>query len=158
MFERTSAVESAIADAAALAGGNPIASHHLLMAALKDPNNSATRALAGAGVDVVALVEALATASVVGSTDEPPAERGGHELTLRLDGETLTVTTSEPTLLELAHAAWERLGLDGAELSGRDDRSTPLAELWSALSDVLDSLGRPRPDVTPLPARPRRRP
>jgi ATP-dependent Clp protease ATP-binding subunit ClpC len=141
MFERTSAVEAAIADAAALAGGNPIASHHLLLAALKDPNNAATRALAGAGVDVAGLVAALGRASVSGSSDEPPAERGRQSLVLRLDGETVTVSTTDPALVTLARSAWQRLGVEGPELSGGDDRAAALVDLWSALSDVLAALG-----------------
>ena len=45
----TPATDATLTEAARLAGGAPVGSHHLLLAALADPNSAAARTLAGLG-------------------------------------------------------------------------------------------------------------
>ena len=48
----TPATDATLAEAARLAGDAPVGSHHLLLAALADPDSAAARTLAGLGVDL----------------------------------------------------------------------------------------------------------
>ena len=72
----TPAAEASVTAAVRLAGTKPIGSHHLLLAALDDPNSAAARTLAGLGVDLDQAREALRTVDVTGTSDEQPEERG----------------------------------------------------------------------------------
>ena len=48
----TPAADSGLDDAARLAGGGPVGSHHLVLAALGDPGTAAARALTALGIDL----------------------------------------------------------------------------------------------------------
>ena len=68
----TPATDATLAEAARLAGDAPVGSHHLLLAALADPDSAAARTLAGLGVDLERARELLRTADVTGTSDERP--------------------------------------------------------------------------------------
>ncbi len=55
----TPAADTSLDEAARLAGPNPVGSHHLLLAALADPDAAAARVLASLGVDLDQAREAL---------------------------------------------------------------------------------------------------
>ena len=71
----TPAADTSLSEAARLAGSQPVGSHHLLLAALGDPDTAAARALAALGVDLDQAREALRSADVTGTSDEQPEER-----------------------------------------------------------------------------------
>src|SRR5499425_77047 len=68
----TPAAEASLDEASRLAGSRPVGSHHLLLAALADPNTAAARALAELGVDLDQAKQALRTVDVTGTSDEQP--------------------------------------------------------------------------------------
>ena len=70
----TPAADVTLSEAARLAGSRPVGSHHLLLAALADPDTAAARALAALGVDLDQAKEALRSMDVTGTSDEPPEE------------------------------------------------------------------------------------
>ena len=72
----TPAADTSLSEAARLAGSKPVGSHHLLLAALGDPDTAAARALAALGVDLDQAREALRHADVTGTSDEQPEEAG----------------------------------------------------------------------------------
>jgi len=101
----TPATDATLTEAARLAGGAPVGSHHLLLAALADPNSAAARTLAGLGVDLDQARESLRTADVTGTTDEPPEEAGRRQMSLQVADETLTVVIVDPVLVAAGKAA-----------------------------------------------------
>src|SRR6266566_6051193 len=60
----TPAADTSLSEAARLAGSQPVGSHHLLLAALGDPDTAAARALAALGVDLDQASDALRNADV----------------------------------------------------------------------------------------------
>jgi ATP-dependent Clp protease ATP-binding subunit ClpC len=131
--------------AAQLAGADPVASHHLLTAALSDPNGAATRALTSAGIDVSALVDALQNASVEGTSEDTPAQRGRRHTSLRVDDDAVVVRCDDPELVELAREVWSERQFGDRELSAADDEGRPVAGLLKVLEDVLHAIGTPEP-------------
>jgi ATP-dependent Clp protease ATP-binding subunit ClpA len=102
----TPATDATLAMAAQLAGEAPVGSHHLLLAALADPNSAAARTLAGLGVDLVQARELLLTADVTGTSDEAPEEAGRRQMSIEvIAGETLTILVVDPVLVAAGEAA-----------------------------------------------------
>ena len=101
----TPATDATLTEAARLAGGAPVGSHHLLLAALADPNSAAARTLAGLGVDLDQARDLLRTADVTGTSDEPPEEAGRRQMSLQVADETLTVVIVDPVLVAAGKAA-----------------------------------------------------
>jgi ATP-dependent Clp protease ATP-binding subunit ClpC len=101
----TPATDATLAEAARLAGDAPVGSHHLLLAALADPDSAAARTLAGLGVDLDQARELLRTADVTGTSDEPPEEAGRRQMSLQVTGETLTIVVVDPVLVAAGEAA-----------------------------------------------------
>jgi ATP-dependent Clp protease ATP-binding subunit ClpC len=101
----TPATDATLAEAARLAGDAPVGSHHLLLAALADPDSAAARTLAGLGVDLDQARELLRTADVTGTSDEPPEEAGRRQMSIQVTGETLTIVVVDPVLVAAGEAA-----------------------------------------------------
>ena len=80
-------------------------SHHLLLAALADPDSAAARTLAGLGVDLDQAKELLRSADVTGTSDEPPEEAGRRQMSIQVTGETLTIVVVDPVLVAAGEAA-----------------------------------------------------
>ena len=158
----TPATDATLTEAARLAGGAPVGSHHLLLAALADPNSAAARTLAGLGVDLDQARESLRTADVTGTSDEPPEEAGRRQMSLQVADETLTVVIVDPVLVAAGKAALkavnENAGARAAEASsgtgeageavagepatttvirGDHPAAASLADVWRELRDSL---------------------
>jgi ATP-dependent Clp protease ATP-binding subunit ClpA len=112
--DATPATDATLAEAARLAGGSPVGSHHLLLAALGDPNSAAARTLASLGVDLDRARESLRSADVTGTTDESPEEAGRRQMSVQVTDETLTVVIVDPVLVKAGKAA-----LDAVNASAR---------------------------------------
>ena len=139
----TPAADAGLAEAARLAGGEPVGSHHLLLAALADPDSAAARTLTALGVNLDEARAALRDADVTGTSDEPPEQRGRRHMTLRVTGESLTLQATDPALLALARAAVEAVGDQAAgpgTISGDLPVSGSLAQVWLALRDSLEDI------------------
>ena len=90
-------------------------SHHLLLAALADPDSAAARTLAALGVNLDEARAALREADIAGTSDEPPEQRGRRRMAVRVAGESLTLEATDPSLVALARAAIEAAGDQAAE-------------------------------------------
>jgi ATP-dependent Clp protease ATP-binding subunit ClpC len=105
----TPAADSSLSEAARLAGGHLVGSHHLLLAALSDPDTAAARALAGLGVDLDRAREALRNADVTDTTDELPEEAGRRHMVLRVSDQQLTIEATDAVIVDLARSVVEAL-------------------------------------------------
>jgi ATP-dependent Clp protease ATP-binding subunit ClpA len=139
----TPAADTSLDEAARLAGPNPVGSHHLLLAALADPDSAAARALVSLGVDLGQAREALLSADVTGTSDEPPEDAGRRQMLIRVDEDKLTIEAADQAIVQLGRAALDALG-DRADPPGtiRGDlpTSASLANAWQALRDSLEDI------------------
>ena len=101
----TPAAEATVSEAARLAGSGPVGSHHLLLAALADPDSAAARVLADLGVDLDQAKEALRGANVTGTSDEPPEVAGRRQMVIQVTDELVTVVATDPTIVAAAKSA-----------------------------------------------------
>jgi ATP-dependent Clp protease ATP-binding subunit ClpA len=131
----TPATDATLTEAARLAGGAPVGSHHLLLAALADPNSAAARTLASLGVDLDQARELLRTADVTGTTDEPPEEAGRRQMSLQVTDETLTVVIVDPVLVAAGKAALE--AVNASAEPGQDGKSGEASTGDSATASVI---------------------
>jgi ATP-dependent Clp protease ATP-binding subunit ClpA len=141
----TPAADTSLSEAARLAGSQPVGSHHLLLAALGDPDTAAARALAALGVDLDQAREALRNADVTGTSDEQPEEAGRRQMLIRVTDKQLTIEATDPVIVDLGRAALHALG-EKADPPGtiRGDLpvSASLANVWQALHDSLGAIHR----------------
>jgi ATP-dependent Clp protease ATP-binding subunit ClpC len=141
----TPAADTSLSEAARLAGSQPVGSHHLLLAALGDPDTAAARALAALGVDLDQAREALRTADVTGTSDEQPEEAGRRQMLVRVMGDQLTIEATDPVIVGLGRAALDALGEKASPpgtIRGDLPESASLASVWQALHDSLGVIGR----------------
>src|SRR5512146_2517320 len=87
----TPAADATLTEAARLAGAQPVGSHHLLLAALADPESAAARALTLLGVNLGHAREALRDIDVTGTSDELPEEAGRRRMVIHVTGDRLTL-------------------------------------------------------------------
>jgi hypothetical protein len=59
---------------------------------------------------------------------------------MRLDGSTLRLETSDPTLVEQAKAALAAIGTTDQTIRGDDPSGTGFAEIWRAWRDALETI------------------
>src|SRR5436190_1872854 len=141
----TPAADTTLSEAARLAGTQPVGSHHLLLAALADPDTAAARALAALGVDLDQAKEALRGADVTGTSDELPEEAGRRQMLIHVSDERLTIEAADPVIIEAGQAAARALG-DQASPPGtiRGDlpASASFSTVWQALHDSLQTIQR----------------
>jgi ATP-dependent Clp protease ATP-binding subunit ClpA len=142
----TPAADTSLNEAARLAGPDPVGSHHLLLAALADPDTAAARALAALGVDLDQAREALRTADVSGTSDEPPEEAGRRQMLIRVAEDKLTIEAADPAIVRLGRAALEALGGGADTIRGDLPAAASLSNAWLALRDSLDAIRRRVPD------------
>ena len=141
----TPAADISLSEAARLAGSQPVGSHHLLLAALGDPDTAAARALAALGVDLDQAREALRTADVTGTSDEQPEEAGRRQMLIRVTDEQLTIEATDPVIVDLGRAALAALGEKAGPpgtIRGDLPESASLANVWQALHDALGVIQR----------------
>jgi ATP-dependent Clp protease ATP-binding subunit ClpC len=139
----TPAADAGLAEAARLAGDQPVGSHHLLLAALADPDSAAARTLTALGVNLGEAREALRNAQVSGTSDEAPEERGRRQMTVRVTDGGLMLEVTDPALAALARAAAEALGdrvPEPGSIPGDLPTSDSLAQVWLALRDSLEDI------------------
>ncbi len=134
----TPAADISLAGAARLAGAGPLGSHHLLLAALDDPNTAAARALLALGVDLDSARETLRTADVTGSSDELPEEAGRRQMVITVTDDRLTLEATDSQIIELGRAAAKALRTSAStppqpgELTAESGESGGSAESTSA--------------------------
>jgi ATP-dependent Clp protease ATP-binding subunit ClpA len=143
VLNTTPAADTTLSEAARLAGSRPVGSHHLLLAALADPDTAAARALAALGVDLDRAKETLRGADITGTSDEPPEEAGRRQMIIQVTGDRLTIEATDPVLTEAGRAALQALG-DQASPPGTIRGDLPacasLSTVWQALHDSLHSI------------------
>jgi ATP-dependent Clp protease ATP-binding subunit ClpA len=141
----TPATDISLNEAARLAGSQPVGSHHLLLAALGDPDTAAARALAALGVDLDRAREALRNADVTGTSDEQPEEAGRRQMLIRVTDNQLTIEATDPVIVDLGRAALHALGEKAnpaGTIRGDLPASASLAHVWQALHDSLVAIQR----------------
>jgi ATP-dependent Clp protease ATP-binding subunit ClpC len=139
----TPAADAGLAEASRLAGDHPVGSHHLLLAALADPDSAAARTLTALGVNLEEAREALLHAEVTGTSDEQPEQRGRRHMAVRVTGGGLVLEVTDPGLQALARAAAEALGNQAPEpgtIPGDLPVSASLAQVWLALRESLEDI------------------
>jgi ATP-dependent Clp protease ATP-binding subunit ClpA len=163
----TPAADASLAEAARLAGAGALGSHHILLAALVDPNTAAARALVSLGVDLDRAREVLRAADVTGSSDELPEEAGRRQMLITVTDDRLTLEATDTAIIQLGRAAADalraRLGAPGqpgesgetgesgssaettsagqsAVIRGDDPVSGSLGLVWQALHDSLEDI------------------
>jgi len=145
VMSTTPAADTTLSEAARLAGSRPVGSHHLLLAALADPDTAAARALAALGVDLDQARQTLRSTDITGTSDEPPEEAGRRQMVIRVTGGRLTIEATDPVLTEAGRAALHALG-DQASPPGTIRGDLPacasLSTAWQALHDSLHSIQR----------------
>ena len=141
----TPAADTSLSEAARLAGSQPVGSHHLLLAALGDPDTAAARALAALGVDLDQAREALRNADVTGTSDEQPEEAGRRQMLIRVTDNQLMIEATDPVIVDLGRAALHALGEKAGPagtIRGDLAASASLANVWQALHDSLEAIQR----------------
>src|ERR1700722_3402207 len=141
----TPAADTSLSEAARLAGAQPVGSHHLLLPALGHPDAAAARALAALGVDLDQAREALRTADVTGTSDEPPEEAGRRQMLIRVTDDQVTIEATDQVIVDLGRAALAALGdktSPPGTIRGDLAESFSLANVWQALHDSLGVIAR----------------
>jgi ATP-dependent Clp protease ATP-binding subunit ClpA len=114
----TPAVDATLAEAARLAGEQPVGSHHLLLAVLADSSSAAAKALASAGLDLDQAKDALRGVDITGTSDEQPEEAGRRQMNIQVTGELVTVVAADPIIVEAGQAALLALATHGESGQG----------------------------------------
>jgi ATP-dependent Clp protease ATP-binding subunit ClpA len=141
----TPAVDTSLSEAARLAGTGPVGSHHLLLAALADPDSAAARTLAALGVDLDGAKEALRSVDVTGTSDEPEEEAGRRQMLIRVAKDRLTIEAADAGLINLGRAALNTLGVRAREpdtISGDLAEAAGLSHVWLSIRDALQDINR----------------
>jgi ATP-dependent Clp protease ATP-binding subunit ClpA len=139
----TPASMTTLTEAARLAGGQAIGSHHLLLAALADSDSMVARALTTLGLDLDQAREALAGADVAGTTDEQPEEAGRRQMIVRAGQDKVTIEATDPLIVVTAQAALRALGdeaVASGEIRGDQPGGAALTEVWQALRSSLATI------------------
>jgi ATP-dependent Clp protease ATP-binding subunit ClpA len=145
VLNATPAADTTLSEAARLAGTHPVGSHHLLLAALADPDTAAARALSALGVDLDQAKEALRGADVTGTSDELPEEAGRRQMLIHVSNERLTIEAADPVIIEAGQAAVKALGDQASPpgtIRGGLPASASLSAAWQALHDSLQAIQR----------------
>lgn len=141
----TPAADASLDEAARLAGPGPVGSHHLLLAALADPDSAAARVLTGLGLDLERARQALGGADVAGTSDELPEERGRRHMLVRATSDRVVIEVTDQAIIDFGLAAVAELGAQaGPEgvISGDLPASASLARVWESLRDSLADIRR----------------
>jgi len=144
----TPAADISLTQAARLAGSQPVGSHHLLLAALADPDSAASRALSAFGVTLEPLKEALRKTDVTGTSDEQPEEAGRRQMVLKVTDEKITIEATDPLIVRAGQAALSALGGEAGVIRGDLPVAASLSNVWQALHDSLEAIKR-RAEQTP---------
>jgi ATP-dependent Clp protease ATP-binding subunit ClpC len=160
------AADVTLTEASLLAGDSPVGSHHLLLAALVDPNSAAAKALTAIGVDLNQAKDALRDVAIEGTSDELPEDAGRRQMNIQVSEETVTFLATDPAIAKAASDALKAVGpvsgteggteggLPGGVIRGADLQGAAaagLAAAWKSLHDALETITRtattPRKDA-----------
>jgi ATP-dependent Clp protease ATP-binding subunit ClpA len=139
----TPAADATLTEATRLAGGQPVGSHHLLLAALADTDSAAARALAALGVDLERARETLRGADVTGTSDEQPEVAGGRQMVIHVGEDRVTIEAADPVIVAAGQAALSALGDEaGADdtIRGDEPAGASLSSVWQALRESLATI------------------
>jgi ATP-dependent Clp protease ATP-binding subunit ClpC len=149
----TPAADATLAEAARLAQGALVGSHHLLLAALGDPESAAARVFARLGVDLDRAKEALRTADVTGTSDELPEEAGRRQMAVQVTDEMLTIVLTDPVIVAAGKAALQAVNENTAvseepastsatvtTIRGDHPAAASFATVWQALNASLTKI------------------
>ena len=145
VLSATPAADTTLSEATRLAGTQPVGSHHLLLAALADPDTAAARALAMLGVDLDQAKEALRAVDVTGTSDEQPEEAGRRQMVIHVADDRITIEATDPITVEAGRAALDALADQagqGGTIAGDLPACSSLTAVWQALQDSLVSIRR----------------
>jgi ATP-dependent Clp protease ATP-binding subunit ClpC len=145
VLSATPAGDTTLTEAARLAGSQPVGSHHLLLAALTDPETAAARALVALGMDLDQAKEALRNVDVSGTSDEQPEEAGRRQMVIRVTDDKLTIEAADPLIITAGRAALQALGeqSDPAGIIRGDlPAAASLSGVWQALQESLEAIQR----------------
>jgi ATP-dependent Clp protease ATP-binding subunit ClpC len=117
----TPALESAMQEAAKLAGPLPVGSHHLLLAALGDTNSAVWSVLDSYGVDLDDLREKLRQANLAGTSDELPQEAGRRRMAIEVSDEILTIVFTDPVIVKAGKDALRAVNAGQAAVEDAED-------------------------------------
>jgi ATP-dependent Clp protease ATP-binding subunit ClpA len=150
----TPAADVSLSEASRLAGSQPVGSHHLLLAALTDPDSAAARALAALGVNLDQARDALRSADVTGTSDEQPEEAGRRQMVIHVAEDKLTIEAADPVIIDAGRAALHALGDEASPpgtIRGDLPVSASLSTVWQALQESLVTIQRRAtlPEETP---------
>jgi len=141
----TPAADATLSEASRLAGGQPVGSHHLLLAALADADSAAARALATLGIDLDQAKNALRGMDVTGTSDEQPEVAGRRQMVVRVHEDRLTIDATDPVIVAAGQSALRALGPDAAPsgtIRGDHAACASLSTVWQALRDSLEAIER----------------
>jgi len=144
-WSATPAADTTLSEAGRLAAGQPVGSHHLLLAVLADPVSAAARTLAALGVDLDQAKEALRAADVTGTSDELPEEAGRRQMVIRVAADRIALECNDRAIIEAGQAALRALSAT-QESTGTIRCDQPAAAsmsvVWQALADSLGVIER----------------
>jgi ATP-dependent Clp protease ATP-binding subunit ClpA len=143
----TPAADATLTEATRLAGGQPVGSHHLLLAALADANSAAARVLAALGVDLERAKESLRGADVRGTSDEQPEVAGGRQMVIHVGEDRVTIEAVDPVIVAAGQAALGALGQEApadGTIRGDEPAGASLSSVWQALRESLAAIEQQR--------------
>ncbi|HSH58943.1 MAG TPA: Clp protease N-terminal domain-containing protein [Acidimicrobiales bacterium] len=123
-----------------LAGSGAVGSHHYLLALVGQEDSMAAKALAALGVTPEAVEQQLGDLDPAGTSDETPEQAGARRISLRLEGQRLTVEIDDPDLAASLERAMA--GRKAGIIRGTDPEAEAFPALWSAVSFTVDDLTR----------------
>jgi len=138
----TQAADTSLSEAARLAGSQPVGSHHLLLAALADPQSAAARALTELGVQLDTLKEVLRNTDVAGTSDELPEEAGRRQMVIKVTPEKITIEATDQPIIDLGQAAVAALGDQAGVIQGSLPAAASLSNVWRSLHDSFEAIRR----------------
>jgi ATP-dependent Clp protease ATP-binding subunit ClpC len=144
-LDTTPAADTTLAEAARLAGAQPVGSQHLMLAALDDPQSAAARALTSIGIDLDDARTALRGVDIIGTSDEAPEDVGRRYMRVRVGADAVVVEATDPMIIQLGRAVVDSLDPTSEEagtLTGENPVTVSLATVWRALHDSLDDIRR----------------
>jgi ATP-dependent Clp protease ATP-binding subunit ClpC len=155
LLNATPAADTTLSEAAKLAGAQPVGSHHLLLAALADPESAAARALTLLGVNLGHAREALRDIDVTGTSDELPEEAGRRRMVVHVAADRLTLEAADPVLVKAGNEALAALGDRAREpgtIPGYLPVSASLSRAWQALFESLTDIKQRATSSSEVPA------
>jgi ATP-dependent Clp protease ATP-binding subunit ClpA len=136
----TPAADTSLGEAARLAGSQPVGSHHLLLAALADPNSAAAKAVSSLGVELATVKDALRNVDVADTSDELPEEAGRRQMVISVTDDRITVEATDPLIISIGQAALAALGIETTTIRCDLPVAASVGNVWQAMYDSLTAI------------------